>query len=139
MRDIRGDLKDRAEALDQEIKAAQSRFDDLLVRLKQEHDARLNELKSELDAVKLLIGLEQRLMGGGPAQANGAQPASGVQHSNGAPQGNVTPQAKPQPQGEAPRPQGETPRPQGETPRPQAQHQPPRPQPQPEVGLRRAG
>lgn len=126
MRDIRGDLKDRAEALDREIKAAQNRFDDLLLRLKQEHDARLNELKSELDAVKLLIGLEQRLMGDAPAQANGAPQTNGAHHGNGTPQGNAaTSQAKPQLQGEAPRPQ--------------AQNQPPRPQQQSEVGLRRAG
>ena len=29
MRDIRGDLKDRAEALEREIKASQARFDEL--------------------------------------------------------------------------------------------------------------
>lgn len=125
MRDIRGDLKDRAEALEREIKAAQERFDELLVRLKQEHDGRLNELKSELDAVKLLIGLEHRLLGNGGPKANGAQ-------SNGAPQGNGMPQAKPQSPAEAPRPQVQV-----QPPRPQAQTQPTRP-PQQDVELRRA-
>jgi hypothetical protein len=125
MRDIRGDLKDRAEALDREIKAAQHRFDDLLLRLKEEHGLRLNELKSELDAVRLLIGLEQRLMANGPAQANGVQQTDGAQHISAAPHGNAVPQAKPQEQGEAPRPQ--------------AQNQPSRPQQRPEAGLRRAG
>jgi hypothetical protein len=117
MRDIRGDLKDRAEALEREIKAAQTRFDELIVRLKQEHGGRVNDLKSELDAVKLLIGLEQRLLGNGAPQTNGTP------QSNGVPQGNGVPQAKPQPQADAPRPQ--------------TQAQPPRPQP--DVVLRRAG
>ncbi len=130
MRDIRGDLKDRAEALDQEIKAAQNRFDELLVRLKQEHDARLNELKSELDAVKLLIGLEQRLLGivtpqGNPApRTDGTPQANGVRHGSAKPQGNAIAEAKPQAQAEAPRPQAQT--------------QPPRLQ-QPDTALRKAG
>jgi predicted RNase H-like nuclease (RuvC/YqgF family) len=91
MRDIRSDLKDRAEALDREIKAAQVRFDELLVRLKEEHDVRVEDLKSELDAVKLLIGLEHRRLGN-----------------------NGTPISKPQPQPEAQRPQA-----QAQPPRPQ--------------------
>jgi hypothetical protein len=116
MRDIRGDLKDRAEALEREIKAAQGRFDELIERLKQEHDGRVNELKSELDAVELLIGLEHRLLGNGAPKANGAP------QSNGVPQGNGV-QAKPQPQAEASRSQ--------------AQAQPPRPQQQ-DMALRKA-
>ncbi|HET9574061.1 MAG TPA: hypothetical protein VFP29_10105 [Methyloceanibacter sp.] len=86
MRDIRGDLKDRAEALELEIKASQARFDELIERLKQEHESRVTDLKSELDAVKLLMGLEQRRL------------------SNG------VPPIKPQPQGETARPQAEAPR-----------------------------
>jgi hypothetical protein len=117
MRDIRSDLKDRAEALEREIKAAQVRFDELLVRLKEEHDVRVDELKSELDAVKLLIGLEHRLLGNGAPRVNGAP------HGNGVPPANGVPQAKAQPQAEASRPQ--------------AQSQPPRPQQ--DVALRRAG
>ena len=96
MRDIRGDLQDRAEALERELKAAQSRFDELMVRLKEEHDDRLDDLKNELDAVKLLIGLEQRRLGAGAA--------------------NGHPAAKPQPRAQ----QSEAPRP------PQAQATPPR-------------
>ncbi len=117
MRDIRDDLKDRAEALEREIKVAQARFDELIERLKQEHEGRVNDLKSELDAVKLLIGLEHRLLGNGAPKANGAP------QSNGVPQGNGVPQAKPQPQAEASRPQ--------------AQAQPPRPSQQ-DMALRRA-
>ena len=117
MRDIRSDLQDRAEALERDIKAAQTRFDELIERLKQEHDGKLKDLRAELDAVKLLIGLEHRLLGNGTPKANGAP------QSNGVPQGNGAPQAKPQPQ--------------PEPSRPQAQAQPPRPSQQ-EMGLRRA-
>jgi hypothetical protein len=92
MRDIRGDLKDRAEALEREINAAQTRFDELIERLKQEHDGRVHDLKSELDAVKLLMGLEHRRLG------NGSSPA------------------KPQAQPEPPRPQA-----QAQPPRPSQQ------------------
>jgi uncharacterized protein YlxW (UPF0749 family) len=67
LRDIRSDLQDRAEALEREIKAAQTRFDELIERLKQEHDGRLKDLKAELDAAKLLMGLEHRRLGNGVA------------------------------------------------------------------------
>jgi hypothetical protein len=92
MRDIRADLQDRAEALEREIKAAQTRFDELIERLKQEHDGRVSGLKSEFDAVKLLMGLEHRRLG------NGSSPA------------------KPQPQPEPPRSQA-----QAQPPRPPQQ------------------
>ncbi|MGE5259694.1 MAG: hypothetical protein ACM3MH_02320 [Actinomycetota bacterium] len=95
MRDIRADLQDRAEALERELKAAQARFDELMVRLKEEHDDRLADLKNELDAVKLLIGLEQRRLAG---VANG-HPA-------------MKPQPQPQ-QSEAPRPQAQATPPRG--------------------------
>jgi hypothetical protein len=82
MRDIRSDLQDRAEALERELKAAQTRFDELMMRLKED--------KNELDAVKLIIGLEQRRLANGVA--------------------NGHPLVKPQPQAqnsEAPRPQAQ--------------------------------
>jgi hypothetical protein len=90
MRDIRSDLQDRAEALERELKAAQTRFDELMMRLKEEHEDRLEDLKNEFDAVKLIIGLEQRRLANGVA--------------------NGHPLVKPQPQAqnsEAPRPQAQ--------------------------------
>jgi septum formation inhibitor MinC len=102
MRDIRGDLQDRAEALERELKAAQTRFDELMVRLKQEHDGRLEDLNNELDAVKLLMGLEQRRL------ANGAV--------------NGHPLVKPQPQ--AQQPEAQRPQAQANPPRPQQQEAP---------------
>jgi hypothetical protein len=101
MRDIRSDLQDRAEALERELKAAQSRFDELMVRLKEEHDGRLEDLKNELDAVKLLMGLEQRRL------------ANGIANGHAAP--------KPQPQAQ----QSEAPRPQSQANPPRAPQQEP--------------
>jgi hypothetical protein len=63
MRDIRGDLRERAKMLDEQIKAAQDQFDRLLEQLEQERDGKVEDLKAELDAVKLLMGFEHRRLG----------------------------------------------------------------------------
>ena len=74
MRDIRSDLQERAKMLDEQIKSARDQFDALIAQLKQEHDSKVESLKAELDAVKLLMGFEHRRLS------------------------NVTPSAQPQPQ-----------------------------------------
>ena len=63
MRDIRGDLQERAKMLDEQIKAAQDQFDGLIEQLKQEHAGKVEDLRAELDAVKLLMGFEHRRLG----------------------------------------------------------------------------
>lgn len=63
MRDIRGELQERAKMLDEQIKAAQDQFDGLVEQLKQEHDSKVENLKTELDAVQLLMSFEQRRQG----------------------------------------------------------------------------
>jgi polyhydroxyalkanoate synthase len=63
MRDIRHDLQERATILDEQIKAARDQFDGLIAQLKQEHDSKVEDLKGELDAVKLLMGFEHRRLG----------------------------------------------------------------------------
>ncbi len=69
MRDIRGDLQDRASFLEEQINAAQAQFDQLIGQLKQEHEARLAELTDELEAVTTLIEVEhRRLTSAAPAQ-----------------------------------------------------------------------
>ena len=60
MRDIRGDLQDRAGLLEEQINAHEAQFDKLLDQLKQEHDARLEDLKGEFEAVNRLIEVELR-------------------------------------------------------------------------------
>ena len=107
MRDIRGDLQDRATLLEGEINAQESQFDRLYEQLKQEHETRLEELKAELEAVNRLMELERRRL---EASAAGQRPlvheaASQAVHE---PQQHVQPQpvhqhVQPQPQPPAPR------------------------------------
>jgi hypothetical protein len=87
MRDIRGDLQDRAALLEEQINAHQAQFDKLIDQLKREHDARLEEIKSELEAVNRLMEVELRRLGAvqqAPAQARGqmhSQPQSHPQQA----------------------------------------------------------
>jgi hypothetical protein len=43
MRDIRGDLQDRASLLEEQINAYEAEFDKLIEQVKREHDARLED------------------------------------------------------------------------------------------------
>jgi outer membrane PBP1 activator LpoA protein len=63
MRDIRGDLQERAKLLDEEIGAAQDQFDEIMEQLKLEHQRKAEDLKSDLDAVQMVIKTEDRLFG----------------------------------------------------------------------------
>ena len=67
MRDIRGDLQDRAGLLEEQINAHEAQFDKLLDQLKQEHDSRLEDLKAELEAVNRLMEVELRRLATAPA------------------------------------------------------------------------
>jgi len=71
MRDIRDDLRERANLLDEQIKAAQAQFEKYLEQLKNEHGTRIKDLGAELDAVKTLMGIEHRRHGGAPSMPNG--------------------------------------------------------------------
>ena len=111
MRDIRGDLQDRATLLEGEINAQESQFDRLYEQLKQEHETRLEELKAELEAVNRLMELERRRL---EASAAGQRPlvheaASQAVHE---PHQHVQPQPQPQPlhQHVQPQPQAPAPR-----------------------------
>ena len=67
MRDIRGDLQDRAALLAEQLNAHEAQFDKLIEQLKQEHDQRLEDLKTELEAVNRLLDLELRRIETAPA------------------------------------------------------------------------
>ena len=71
MRDIRGDLQDRAALLDEQINAHEAQFDKLIEQLKREHDTRLDDLKTELEAVNRLMELELRRIETAPAPQRG--------------------------------------------------------------------
>jgi hypothetical protein len=66
MRDIRGDLQDRASLLEEQINAHEAQFDKLIEQLKREHDSRLEDLKAELEAVTRLLEVELRRLASAP-------------------------------------------------------------------------
>jgi hypothetical protein len=69
MRDIRGDLQDRASFLEEQINAAQAQFENLIEELKREHRAKVEDLQAELEAVtRLMEGEYRRLNGAATAQ-----------------------------------------------------------------------
>ena len=55
MRDIRGDLQERANIVEHEINAEHAGFEMLLEQLKREQDRTLEDLKAQLRAVKRLV------------------------------------------------------------------------------------
>jgi hypothetical protein len=56
MRDIRGDLAERAQRLRQEIDAEHARFEALLLQLRSEREQRLEPLTAQRQAVHRLLG-----------------------------------------------------------------------------------
>ena len=66
MRDLRGDLQERAQSLARQITTARTKFEQLIGQLKREHDGKIEDLKSEHDAVKTLMGIENRRLSGAP-------------------------------------------------------------------------
>ena len=83
MRDIRGDLQDRAALLEEQINAHEAQFDKLIDQLKREHDSRLEDLKTELEAVTRLMELELRRLETAPSAQRGQgreQPAPHAVH-----------------------------------------------------------
>ena len=68
MRDIRGDLQDRASFLKEQLSAAQAQFEKRQDQLNQEHQARIEDLQSELEAVTTLMEREYQRLSNAPAQ-----------------------------------------------------------------------
>jgi hypothetical protein len=63
MRDIRGELQDRGNLLAEQISAAQGQFDKFIEQLKLEHQGKLEDLKSHLNGVHMVMKMEDRLLG----------------------------------------------------------------------------
>ena len=87
MRDIRGDLQDRANLLEEQINAHQAQYDSLIEQFKREYDVRLEDLRAELEAVTRLMDLELRRLGSRqpaqsapPQQAHVQPPPQAAQH-----------------------------------------------------------
>jgi hypothetical protein len=74
MRDIRNDLQERAGLIGEQIRAAQAQFEKFVEQLRGEHKTRLSDLRSELEAVNTLMGIEHRRHGAPAAPNAQAQP-----------------------------------------------------------------
>ena len=57
MRDILGDLQDRANLIGRQVKSEHVQFGELTAQLKREHDGTLEGLKTQLEAVNRLIAV----------------------------------------------------------------------------------
>jgi hypothetical protein len=66
MRDIRCDLEERAKLIDAQINSAFTHFEKVLAEVQGERDARVAELKSDLETVRKLMELEHRRIGNAP-------------------------------------------------------------------------
>ena len=64
MRDICDDLQDRANLIAEQISTVQGRFDKHIEQLRHEHETMLEDLKSTLHNVRMVIGIEGRRLGG---------------------------------------------------------------------------
>jgi len=62
MRDIRGDLQERAILVDEQIRAAVAHFDKAIQQLQTERDARIGDLKASLAMLAKLMEFEERLL-----------------------------------------------------------------------------
>jgi hypothetical protein len=81
MRDIRGDLQDRASLLEEQINAHEAQFEKLVEQIRAEHESRLEDLKAEFAALTKLLELEQRRLAAGQAPKTApAQPAPQAAH-----------------------------------------------------------
>ena len=76
MRDIREDLRERANILVGQINLAQGKFDKLIEQLKLEHDSKLHSLKSELELVQMVTRIEDRRLASAPSARRAATAAA---------------------------------------------------------------
>jgi hypothetical protein len=61
MRDIRGDLQERSDRLAEQISVTQAEFGKTIEQLQLEHQAKLEDLKADLNAVRKVLKTEDRL------------------------------------------------------------------------------
>ena len=82
MRDIRGDLQDRAKLLEEQISSTQSQFDKFIEKVKLEHQDKLEGLRSDLDNIHVVMKKEDKLQSTPPEhlhqQAQSQQQTSNV-------------------------------------------------------------
>lgn len=84
MRDIRGDLQDRAGFLEEQISAAQAQFEKRMELFTREHESKIADLQAELEAVSMLMEREYRRIMSAPDVAEErrqAQPQPAPEHA----------------------------------------------------------
>ena len=69
MRDIRGDLQERAILVDEQIRAAVAHFDKAIQQLQTERDARIADLKAGLAMIAKFMEFEERFLHATPPVA----------------------------------------------------------------------
>jgi hypothetical protein len=70
MRDIRSDLQERATLVDEQIRAVYSHFEKTVEQLKDEHEARVGDLKSGLSMIGQFMEFEERYFMSDSARPN---------------------------------------------------------------------
>jgi hypothetical protein len=80
MRDIRGDLQDRANLIAEKISATQGQYNAHIEKLKSEHQTILEDLKSALQNVHMVIGFEGRRVGSSVPTEAESQASGRSQH-----------------------------------------------------------
>ncbi len=75
MRDIRSDLEERAKLIDAQISSAFAHFEKVLAQVQGERDAKVAELKSDLDTVRKLMEVEHRRIGNAPVPIRAPAPS----------------------------------------------------------------
>jgi hypothetical protein len=63
MRDIRGDLRERANFCEEQIRAACAHFESMIQQLQSERDMRVADLELGLAMIEKLMAFEESLMG----------------------------------------------------------------------------
>jgi hypothetical protein len=66
MRDIRSDLLERAKVIEEQIRASYAHFERMVEQLRNEHDARVADLKASLAMIAKLMEFEERHMAATP-------------------------------------------------------------------------
>jgi len=80
MRDIRNDLQERADLVQDRIKAAAVHFERMVEQLRNEHDASVADLKASRAIIAKLMEFEERHVANMSADSTPSPPPS--QHAN---------------------------------------------------------
>ena len=82
MRDIRNDLQERADLIHDRIKAAAVHFERMVEQLRNEHDARVADLKACLAMIAKLMEFEERHLANMSPETMTPPPSPSSQHAD---------------------------------------------------------